>query len=152
MEQSAGILLYKRVQGELFIFLIHPGGPLWKNNDLGSWSIPKGLFTDQERIFDAAIREFEEETGTRLKGDFIELEPVKLKSGKIVHAWAHEQDIDAHSVISNYFELEWPSKSGVFKSFPEVDKAEWFTVEQAFQMINSEQRNFISQLISKIGN
>lgn len=150
LKKSAGILLYKRVNKQLFVLLVHPGGPFWKNKDAGHWSIPKGEFSDEENAFDAAIREFEEETGTRLDGDFIELVPVKLKSGKVVYAWALEKDIDADAVESNTFEIEWPPKSGRLKSFPEIDKADWFTVEEALEKINVAMTDFILQLIGKV--
>lgn len=150
LKKSAGILLYKRVNKQLFVLLVHPGGPFWKNKDVGHWSIPKGEFNDEENAFDAAIREFEEETGTRLDGDFIELVPVKLKSGKVVYAWALEKDIDADAVESNTFEIEWPPKSGRLKSFPEIDKAAWFTVEEAWDKINVAMTDFILQLIGKV--
>lgn len=150
LKKSAGILLYKRVNKQLFVLLVHPGGPFWKNKDAGHWSIPKGEFSDEENAFDAAIREFEEETGTRLDGDFIELVPVKLKSGKVVYAWALEKDIDADAVESNTFEIEWPPKSGRLKSFPEIDKAAWFIVEEALEKINVAMTDFILQLIGKV--
>ncbi|MFV7235343.1 NUDIX domain-containing protein [Flavobacterium sp. ZB4R12] len=150
LKKSAGILLYKRVNKQLFVLLVHPGGPFWKNKDAGHWSIPKGEFSDEENAFDAAIREFEEETGTRLDGDFIELVPVKLKSGKVVYAWALEKDIDADAVESNTFEIEWPPKSGTLKSFPEIDKAAWFTVEEALEKINVAMGDFILQLVGKV--
>jgi predicted NUDIX family NTP pyrophosphohydrolase len=149
-KKSAGILLYKRVDKQLFVLLVHPGGPFWKNKDAGYWSIPKGEFGDDENAFDAAIREFEEETGTRLDGHFIELSPVKLKSGKVVYAWAMEKDLDAAAVVSNTFETEWPPKSGTLKSFPEIDKAQWFTVEEALEKINVAMGDFILQLEGKI--
>src|SRR6476620_7575631 len=104
MKKSAGILLFKIENEILKVLLAHPGGPFWRNKDLGSWSIPKGEFTEENPI-DAAIREFEEETGTKLAGNFIELEPVKLKSGKMIYAWALEHDIDVSSVKSNLFEM-----------------------------------------------
>ena len=111
MKQSAGILLYK-IDGEPKFFLVHPGGPFWKNKDLGAWSIPKGELADDENPLDAAVREFEEETGVRLHGSFIALSPVKLKSGKTVHAWAIAGDINPEAIVSNTFEVEWPPKSG----------------------------------------
>lgn len=150
LKKSAGILLYKRINKQLFILLVHPGGPFWKNKDAGCWSIPKGEFGDEENAFDTAIREFEEETGTRLDGDFMELVPVKLKSGKTVYAWALENDIDADTVESNTFEMEWPPKSGTSKSFPEIDRAEWFTVEVALEKINTAMADFILQLVGKL--
>lgn len=150
LKKSAGILLYKRVNKQLFVMLVHPGGPFWESKDSGHWSIPKGEFNDQENAFDAAQREFEEETGTRLDGDFIELAPVKLKSGKVVYAWALEKDIDAAAIESNTFEIEWPPKSGILKRFPEIDKASWFTVEEALEKINIRMRDFILQLLRKV--
>lgn len=123
LKKTVGILLYKKVHNQLLVLLVHPDGPFWKHKDLGHWSIPKGEFGDKERAFDAAIREFEEETGTRLDGHFTELSPVKLKSGKVVYAWALEKDIDSNSIVSNTFEMEWPPKSGTVKNFPEIDKA-----------------------------
>lgn len=149
-KKSAGILLYKRVEKQLLVLLVHPGGPFWKNKDAGHWSIPKGEFSDEENAFDAAIREFEEETGTRLDGHFIELTPVKLKSGKVVYAWALEKDLDADAIVSNTFEIEWPPKSGTLKSFPEIDRAQWFTIEEAWEKINEAMRNFLLQLEEKV--
>ncbi|MBE8726198.1 NUDIX hydrolase [Flavobacterium hungaricum] len=150
MKQSAGILLYKFVDKTVFFFLVHPGGPFWKNKDLESWSIPKGEFTDDEEPLDAAIREFKEETGFEVDGDFIKLEHVKLKSGKIVHAWAVDFDLDEALLKSNNFEMEWPPKSGKLESFPEVDKGEWFQTDDALKKINPAQADFIIQMVSKI--
>lgn len=151
LKKSAGILLYKIVHGQLLVLLVHPGGPFWKNRDAGHWSIPKGEFSDDENAFDAAIREFEEETGTHLEGDFIALSPVKLKSGKVVYAWALEKDINAAEIVSNTFEIEWPPKSATLKSFPEIDKAQWFTVIEALEKINEAMRGLILQLQGKVG-
>lgn len=148
MKQSAGILLYKKNQAGLQVMLVHPGGPFWKNRNSGSWSIPKGEFTNDENPLEAALREFEEETGFRPTGKFIELTPVKLKSNKLVHAWACKQDLDVSQIVSNEFELEWPPKSGIIKLFPEVDKAEWFSIDEALRKINSSQLDFISQLLA----
>ena len=150
MKQSAGLLLFKRVGVSIVVFLVHPGGPYWKNKDLGSWSIPKGEFTDNEDPLDAAKREFREETGSSVDGDFIALTPVKLRSGKQVFAWAVEMDMNADRIISNTFEIEWPPKSGQLKSFPEIDKAEWFSTDDAFLKINSGQTPFISELLTKL--
>lgn len=154
MKQSAGLLLFKFVDKTVFFFLVHPGGPFWKNKDLESWSIPKGEFTNDENPLDAAKREFYEETGFKLESesesDFIELDSVKLKSGKTIFAWALEFDIDATLIKSNEFEMEWPPKSGKQQSFPEVDRAEWFQTEQALKKINPAQADFIVQIISKI--
>ena len=154
MKQSAGLLLFKFVDKTVFFFLVHPGGPFWKNKDLESWSIPKGEFTNDENPLDAAKREFYEETGFKLESesesDFIELDSVKLKSGKTIFAWALEFDIDATLIKSNEFEMEWPPKSGKQQSFPEVDRAEWFQTEHALKKINPAQADFIIQIISKI--
>lgn len=150
MKQSAGILLYKFIDCTIYFLLVHPGGPFWKNKDLESWSIPKGEFTADEDPLEAAKREFKEETGFEVDGDFIALEWVKLKSGKTVFAWAVEYDIDVALVKSNEFEMEWPPKSGSMKSFPEIDKAEWFQTAEALKKINPAQADFIIQIISKI--
>ena len=154
MKKSAGILLYKFIDKTIFFLLVHPGGPFWKNKDLESWSIPKGEFTEDENPLDAAKREFYEETGFKLESesetDFIELDSVKVTSGKTIFAWALEFDIDATLVKSNDFEMEWPPKSGKQQSFPEVDRAEWFQTEHALKKINPAQADFIVQIISKI--
>src|SRR5207248_3330342 len=114
------------------IFLVHPGGPFWKNKDIGAWSIPKGEFGDEENAVDAARREFEEETGQPVTGKFTELTPVKLKSGKIVYAWAVEGDIDATTIqCQTFIDVEWPPRSGKYQSIPEVDRGEWFSKELA---------------------
>lgn len=148
MKKSAGILLYKKVDDVLLFFLVHPGGPFWKNKDEGSWSIPKGEFTDEEPLL-AARREFEEETGVRITSDCISLTPVRLKFGKLIYAWALEQDLDPSSLVSNSFEMEWPPRSGKMSAFPEVDRAGWFTVEEALKKINSAQQAFIQEVVLK---
>ena len=122
-KQSAGILLYRSADPETEVLLVHPGGPFWKNKDAGAWTIPKGEFEESEDPLAAAIREFKEETGFTLHGEFIALTPIQQKAGKIVYAWAIEGDIDATKVKSNFFEMEWPPKSGKKQSFPEIDKA-----------------------------
>jgi len=134
-KQSAGILLYRIKNKKPEIFLCHPGGPFYKNKDTASWSIPKGEFDNSEQPLSAAIREFKEETGQEVKGDFRALKPVKYKNGKIVYAWAVEGDIDADSIKSNVFPLEWPPKSGKFIEVPEVDRGEWFSIELAREKI-----------------
>lgn len=148
MKQSAGILLFKRVSKKIEVLLVHQGGPFWKNKDLGSWSIPKGEFTDEESAPEAARREFKEETGFAIteKEKMLHLTMVKQKSGKLIYAWAVEKDIDTTAIKSNHFEIEWPPKSGQLKSFPEIDKAEWFSLEEAMQKINSSQAVFITEL------
>ena len=146
-KQSAGILLYRIVDGQLQVFLVHPGGPFFKNKDDGSWSIPKGEFADDENSLDAAKREFLEETGQNINGNFIELTPILQKGGKTVHAWAIEGDIDHETIVSNTFEIEWPPRSGERQSFPEIDRAGWFDVEIAKIKINSTQAAFIDHLL-----
>ena len=128
------------------VFLVHPGGPFFKNKDLGAWSIPKGEFVNGEEALVAAKREFEEETGQAIDGDFIELKPIRLKSGKTVHAWAIEGDINHETITSNLFEMEWPPKSGKKQSFPEIDRAGWFEVEEAKLKVNGAQVGFIEEL------
>jgi predicted NUDIX family NTP pyrophosphohydrolase len=148
IKQSAGILLYRKVEGELQVFLVHPGGPFFKNKDDGVWSIPKGEFIDGEEALDAAKREFEEETGQKIDGDFIELKPVTLKSGKKVYSWAVEGDIDHETIVSNLFEMEWPPKSGRKQSFPEIDRAAWVDVDTARLKINQGQAGLVEELIN----
>ena len=146
--QSAGILLYRKINNHLQAFLVHPGGPFFKNKDQGAWSIPKGEFSEDEEALLAAKREFEEETGQSVEGNFIPLTPVKLKSGKTVYAWAVEGDIDHETIFSNLFEMEWPPKSGKKQSFPEIDRAGWFEVDEAKLKINIAQAAFIEELAS----
>lgn len=150
MKQSAGILLFSKTSAQLQVLLVHPGGPFWKSKDLGAWSIPKGEFTDEENPLEAAIREFKEETGVSISGDFIALGSVKLKSGKIIHAWALEQYLDPDAVTSNTFEMEWPPKSGKRILVPEVDKAGWFLAEQAVLKLNAAQAAFVERLVEKL--
>lgn len=129
--KSAGILVFKKIKDGLGILLVHPGGPFWSKKDLNSWSVPKGEFDENEEAFDAARREFKEETGFLPEGEFIRLEPVKQAGGKLVYTWAVEGDIDVSMIKSNLFKMEWPPKSGKFKEFPEIDRAEWFPIETA---------------------
>ena len=150
IRKSAGILLYRFTNHNLEFFLVHPGGPFWANKDIGVWSIPKGEYDDNENALAAAVREFEEETGTKLSGDFIGLTPIVQKAGKQVHAWAIEGDIDADNITSNSFKVEWPPRSGKWKTFPEVDKAGWFDVTTAKEKINPAQSSFIDELIDML--
>ena len=152
MRKSAGILVYKKKEGSLELFLVHPGGPFWKGKERGAWSIPKGEFTDNEDALAAAQREFEEETGQQIFGDFMELNTIQQKGGKLVYAWAVEGDIDAASIVSNTFKQEWPYKSGKWQTYPEVDKAGWFSVEEAREKINPAQAALIDDLIDKLNN
>jgi len=143
---SAGILMYRKRNGELQIFLVHPGGPLWAKKDLGAWSIPKGEIDPGEDPLSAAQREFEEETGINVSGRFIPLSPVKLKSGKVVQAWAVEGDDDPTLIRSNTFSMEWPPRSGRQQEFPEVDRAAWFGIGEAKEKINKGQSPLIEEL------
>jgi len=151
MKKSAGIILYRKRNGFLEIFLIHPGGPFWKNKDDGAWSIPKGELDENEDPLKAAQREFKEEKRITINGVFCELTPIKQKSGKLVYAWALEKNIDMPTISSNYFEIEWPPKSKQLKQFPEVDKGEWFNTTSAKQKINPSQVAFIEELMQKVG-
>lgn len=146
MKTSAGVLLFKRVEKQIFYFLVHPGGPFWKNKDLGAWSIPKGEAAEGESLLERAKIEFQEETGKQVIGDFIELEPITQKAGKKVFAWAVEQDLETSGLSSNIITINWPSKSGKTMEIPEVDRWEWFPSEDAKQKINPAQAGFIIQL------
>lgn len=146
MRTSAGILLYRKTNLSAEIFLVHPGGPFWKGKDKGAWSIPKGEFSKDEDPLTVAKREFNEETGQTIDGNFVELKPVQQKGGKMVYAWAVEGDADAENIISNTFKQEWPYKSGKWITIPEVDKAGWFSIEEAKEKINAAQAALIDQL------
>jgi predicted NUDIX family NTP pyrophosphohydrolase len=150
-KQSAGILLYRRRSDLVEVFLVHPGGPFWKNKHAGVWTIPKGEFTSEEPALDAAVREFREETGTTIKGPFQPLSPIRQKGGKRVFAWASSGDLDPATIVSNTFELEWPRRSGKQISFPEVDKGGWFSLPEARAIINPAQMAFLDELEETIG-
>src|SRR5579863_8092522 len=146
-KQSAGILLFRRRQGELEVLLVHPGGPFWKSKDRGVWSIPKGEYEPPEDPLAAARREFEEETGARLaNGQFAHLGEIRQASGKVVTAWAAEGDCDADSIRGNTFAMEWPPKSGKLRQFPEVDRAEWFSLQAAREKLIASQHPFLDRL------
>ncbi len=150
-KQSAGILLYKFTGNAFEIFLVHPGGPYWKNKDAGAWSIPKGEFNKEDSPLDAAIREVEEETGARVREKFIELSPIKQKAGKMVYAWAAKGDIKEEDFkCTSYINIEWPPKSGKFQTFPEVDRGQWFLIDEAKVKINPSQVALIDELIEKL--
>ena len=143
---SAGLLLYRR-RAELEVFLVHPGGPFWAKKDARAWSLPKGEFGEGEDPLQAAKREFTEETGFQIDGEFRPLDPVKQSGGKMVYAWAIEADCDPARLRSNLFSLEWPPKSGRKQEYPEVDRAAWFTIPQARERILAGQIGFLDQLI-----
>jgi len=142
--------MYRRVAGTLQFLLVHPGGPFWKNKDAGAWSIPKGEVEETEDPFSAARREFEEELGIQPVGNFRELQSIKQKSGKIVHAWGFEGDCDPTRIKSNTFTIEWPPKSGKMTAFPEVDRAEFFGLEEARMKINPAQIPFLEEVVRSV--
>ncbi|MGQ0810698.1 MAG: NUDIX domain-containing protein [Nitrospiraceae bacterium] len=146
MKRSAGIVLYRMRGGALQVFLVHPGGPFWRNKDEGTWSIPKGEFEEGDDPLAAARREFQEETGVEVSGEFRALSPLKQPSGKVVYAWAVEGDCDPANIVSNTFSMEWPPRSGKQQAFPEVDRAEWFSLSQAHSKLLPGQRGFLEQL------
>lgn len=146
-KQSAGILLYRMDANGPSVLLVHPGGPFWAKKDLGAWSIPKGEYSPGEDPLNVAIREFEEETGTRLEGEFRPLGEVRQAGGKRVLAWALEGDLDPAAIRSNTFELEWPPRSGRKQTFPEIDSAAWFSPELAWEKINPSQRELVDRLL-----
>jgi len=150
-KQAAGILLFRRGPSGLQVLLAHPGGPLWARKDYGAWTLPKGQFTDGELPLDAACREFEEEMGSAPGGEFQPLGTLKQPSGKIIHAWAAESDFDCAKVKSNLFEMEWPPKSGRKAEFPEVDRAGWFSIEEARRKILKGQQPFLDRLLALLG-
>jgi len=150
IKKSAGILLYRFQHEKLEVLLVHPGGPFWVKKDLGVWSIPKGEFEDDEDPLSAAKREFMEELGVPVSGDFIAMTPVKQKNNKIVYAFAINGDLDVSGTKSNTFEMEWPPKSGKRQLFPEIDKAGWFEFQTAKQKIIEAQGEIIDELLRKI--
>jgi predicted NUDIX family NTP pyrophosphohydrolase len=145
-KKSAGLLMYRRRQSGLEVFLVHPGGPFWARKDEGAWSIPKGEYAPGEDPLETARREFQEETGFEAGGDFIPLTPRKQPSGKVISAWALEGDCDASLIKSNTFSMEWPPRSGRQQEFPEVDRAGWFTVPAAKEKILKGQVPFLDEL------
>ena len=151
-KRSAGILLYRRPDGEPEVLLVHPGGPYWEKKDLGAWSIPKGEYDDAEDPRACALREFEEELGARPpEGNLAALGTAKQSGGKVVTAWAVEGDLDPAGARSNTFTLEWPPRSGVMRDFPEVDRADWFTLDDARERINPAQAVFLERLREELG-
>jgi predicted NUDIX family NTP pyrophosphohydrolase len=148
--KSAGLLLFRRTAAAVEVLLVHPGGPLWAKKDEGAWSIPKGEIDAGEDPLAAARREFEEELGTPASGEFVELAPIRQASGKIVQAWAVEGDFDPATLTSGTFSMEWPPRSGHQQHFPEVDRAEWFSVNDAKRKINKAQTALLEQLVSVV--
>jgi len=150
MRKSAGILAFRENASSLEVFLVHPGGPFWKGKEAGAWSIPKGEFSDDEDPLIAARREFKEETGQEISGEFMALDPIKQKAGKMVYAWAVKANVDAENIVSNSFKMEYPYKSGKWISVPEVDKAAWFGITEAKEKINPAQAAFLDELLTKL--
>jgi predicted NUDIX family NTP pyrophosphohydrolase len=148
--RSAGLLLYRFGNSGLEVFLVHPGGPFWARKDAGAWSIPKGEYPESEDALAAAKREFEEETGMAVEGNFLPLGEVKQAGGKIVAAWALEGDLDPASIRSNVFQMEWPPKSGSMREFPEVDAGGWFSMEAAQGKLLKGQLPFLSRLAERL--
>jgi len=148
--QSAGLLVYRRRAATIEVFLVHPGGPYWVGKDAGVWSIPKGEFAPGDDPLAAAKREFREETGQTVTGEFKPLQPVRQRGGKTVYAWQIEADVDASTIRSNTFSLEWPPRSGKFRDFPEIEQAAWFTIDAAAEKIISGQRAWLEELKSSL--
>jgi predicted NUDIX family NTP pyrophosphohydrolase len=145
---SAGLLMFRRVEFGIEVFLVHLEGPLWRKKDLGAWSIPKGEVLAEEDDLTAARREFEEETGIKPAGEFVSLGEIKQPSGKVVIAWAFEGDCTT-AIHSNTFSMEWPPKSGRTQEFPEVDRAEWFSLNDARDRIHRGHIGFLDELIAR---
>lgn len=151
--RSAGLLLYRRRGGELEVLLAHPGGPLWAKRDAGAWSVPKGEIEAGEEPLAVARREFEEETGQPAPDrDVVSLGEARQKSGKVVTVWAAQGDLDPSTAKSNTFPLEWPPGSGNWIDVPEVDRVEWFGLDEARKRLNPAQVAFIDRLADAVGN
>jgi predicted NUDIX family NTP pyrophosphohydrolase len=148
---SAGILLFRRRPGGVQVMLVHPGGPFWAGKDKGAWSIPKGLTEEGEDLLAAGRREFFEETGSTIDGDFIDLGAHKQSSGKTIVAWGCEGDFDTAWLNSNKFSMEWPPRSGKTAEFPEVDRAGWFDLAEALVKVTKGQKPIIAALTEKLG-
>jgi predicted NUDIX family NTP pyrophosphohydrolase len=152
MQVSAGLLMYRVVEGQdqLEVLLVHPGGPYWKNKDAGAWTLPRGGVEPGEELLPAAIREFTEETGLDPKGPFISLGEVRHRSGKRIHAWAFAGSCDPDSIRSNTFEIEWPPRSGRLQKFPEIDKADFFSIASARHKILAPEQPFLDRLLESL--
>jgi predicted NUDIX family NTP pyrophosphohydrolase len=151
--RSAGIVLHRAGDGGPEVLLVHPGGPFWAKKDDGAWSIPKGEYEPDEDALACALREFEEETGTRLDAaELIDLGAVVQKAGKEVRAWAVRGDLDPATVRSNSFTMEWPPRSGRRQEFPEIDRAEWFTLDTARVKLVAAQAELLDRLVERMTN
>ena len=151
VQRSAGLLMFRRAENAAEVLLVHPGGPFWAKKDDGAWSIPKGLYDDDEDALTAAKREFAEETGLLPKGEFTALGEFKQPSGKRISAWAFEGAFNLAAFKSNMFTMEWPPKSGRMRDFPEADRAGWFDRQEALVKILKGQRPIIEALFEKLG-
>lgn len=151
-QKSAGLLIYRIRNSQIEVLLIHPGGPFWEKKD--AWSIPKGLYLEDELPFDAAKREFNEETGFTppAEGNYIALTSQRQSSGKLVTAWAIEGDFDASKMTSNLFDMVWPPNSGKMQKFPEADRADWFNIKDAKKKIFNGQVPFLDELERLLSN
>lgn len=149
-ERSAGLLVYRRRSSGVEVFLAHPGGPFWARKDDHAWSIPKGLYDENENPLTAAKREFEEETSMRIDGRFLPLGEFRQPGGKLVTAFAVEADVDETRVISNRFEIEWPPHSGRRQSFPEIDRAQWFDLATAAHKMHKGQIPILQALAKQL--
>lgn len=150
-QRSAGLLMYRRAGGGVVLLLVHPGGPFWAKKDEGAWSIPKGLLDEGEEPMAAGAREFEEETGLRPTGSFLEVGQFKQPSGKLILVWAVDGDFDVATLRSNSFPMEWPPRSGRTQEFPEVDRAGWFAPAEAMRKLVKGQRPIVLALLKKLG-
>lgn len=150
-KHSAGIVLYRRRAGTLEFLLVHPGGPFWAKKEEGAWSVPKGELSEGEDGLATACREFEEELGVRPDGEFVPLTPVRQRGGKAVIAWGLQGDLDPDTIRSNTFTLEWPPRSGRIRDFPEVDRAGWFTLDEARAYLNPAQVPLLEELTALVG-
>ena len=149
-KKSAGILLYRRTDGRVEVLLAHPGGPFWTRKDEQAWSIPKGELEEEDPL-EAAKRELTEETGAVVSGPILPLDPIKQPSGKMVHAFAVEQDFDLATFRSNTFSIEWPPRSGRQQEYPEVDRVAWFSIAEARLKIQRGQAALLDQLLRILG-
>jgi predicted NUDIX family NTP pyrophosphohydrolase len=150
VQTSCGLLSYAQTPAGVAVLLVHPGGPYWRGKDQGAWSIPKGLAAPDEDLLAAAQREFGEETGFIASPPFMALSPLKQRSGKTVHCWAFKGDHDLASFRSTTFEMQWPPKSGQLVAFPEIDRAEYFSIKNARQRIVAGQRPFLDELAAHL--
>lgn len=148
MKESAGVLMFRRRQGGLEVLVAHPGGPFFSRRTFGAWTIPKGLIEPGEDPEAAARREFEEETGVPVRGKLIDIGSVRLRSGKIIHAYAFEGDMDPESLRSNQVEIEWPRRSGRMQSFPELDEARFVSPDEARELLNPAQVQLVDRLVA----